>query len=545
MSASRTNNRILKAMTTAGSVAAMAFQLMGCNVAALQGAVGGSVSGEISAVMDFGDAPDMNRSDPGFPGAGFPTILASNGAHHLDITKSALGHFRADGSLSVSAEDDAIDPDDSDGLPNLDDALGADQDKYDDGFMMGYLPAGGMFEFPVVVSVDADAADQTRYVNILADWDGNLQWNGVDPDAVPEWVVQNAEVTVAPGTEERVFLPAAQVGSRIYDIWYRVTLSEKPVDPADYPEGWDGSGEFEEGETEDYYVPYVPQDEIVPEDGGSYDPGPGDGEDDDDGLDGEPDPDDPDGDGNPGVDPNNVGKLQRRIANHYSLVLCKGKTWGRGFEYETKVQNGTTSNPFTAGVGLSNDPGRITIHAKDVGTSRVSFEANEITFPYETEEWVTGVIDVTVIDCDPAAEDVGDGNAGDGDDDGDGKADDDGGPWDGIDNAGPEDAGKLVHAQGNEYYLVLCHCDGPYSRGFQYETRVKNPQSSDAGVAGLSVENDPGSITITPTGYGETTLTFEADPVTFPYDEAEYATITIHVKVIDCTEYYMNMEGLQ
>ncbi len=520
----------------------------GCNVSSNAGSL---VVG-VAPNADFGDAPDQ-REILDTPGAArFPTKYSSNGSHHLDTTRSALGYLKPDGSLPISAELDAVDPADPDGEPNLGDPLTApyffeaDQDHYDDGFLIGLLPPGGMYELPVVVSVDAGAEDKPRYVNILADWNQDLEWNGKDANGAPEWVVQNYKIRVVPGTTERIFTPTARVGSQMHEVWFRVTLSDTPVIAGS--EGWDGTGEFGEGETEDYIFHTLPQSEIVIDDPGNPPPPPippddpdgdddaGDGDDEDGGNNGgAPNPDDPDGDGQPGVDPKNVGKLRRGAANAYNLILCKGKTWRRGFEWETVVRNGSTSNPFTATAGLSNDPGTVTIHAVDVGTSTVSFEANTITFPVETEEWVTGIIHVTVINCDPAGEPVGDGGGGDDDDDGGDDAGDEDGPWDGIDNAGPEDAGKLVHARGNEYYLVLCLCnDGAFRRGFQYETHVYNGTSSNPGAATVGLSNDPGTLSINPTGLGETTIEFDADPATFPFDDGNLTHVIIHVKVIDC-----------
>lgn len=550
MKSNRITKRVGEALTAAGTAFTLAFFLSACLPGA-GGVAGSAGSSSLASVGDYGDAPDQR--DDGT--ARFPTKASNNGARHLDTTRSALGYLLSDGSLPVSAEVDATDPADPDGEPNLGDPLTApyffeaDRDRYDDGFMIGLLPPGTLYDLPVVVSVASSAEEKARYINILADWNGDLEWNGADDNGAPEWVIQNYEIHVAPGASERVFLPTAMMGHQMYEIWFRVTLSETPVVAGSG--GWDGTGEFQEGETEDYIFHTLPQDEIIVDDPGNPPPPPlppddGDGDDDagdDDGQDdnGDPgnggfDPDDPDNDGQPGVDPANAKKLRRLAANVYSLTLCKGQTWRRGFEWETQVRNGTTSNPFTATVGWSTDPGSVTIHAVDVGYSRVSFEANTISFPVEEVEWVTGVIHVTVINCENG-EPVGDGGSAD-DDDGDDN-DDDGAdeedPWDGIDNAGPEDAGKLVHAEGNVYYLVLC-CTDIYQRGFQYETRVYNPTSSDPGVATLGVSNDPGTITITPTGHGTTTLTFEADPATFPYDNNERVTVTIHVKVIDCTE---------
>lgn len=566
--------------------------LSGSSDSSDSGASGDAASSDAGEVLvgDYGDAPDDRDNTSASPRALFPTRAASRGAHHLDTTQSALGYFLSDGSLPVSAEWDATDPADPDGMPNLDDTLGPDQDAYDDGLLIGLLPAGGRYEFPVVVSVASAATDQRRYVNILADWNKDLEWKDTDAD-LPEWVVKNYPVEVAPGTTERVFVPEARIGGETHGVWIRVTLSETPVDEAAFPDGWDGTGEFAEGETEDYifdtlplnepvfdeilYHPDLPEDEpgtpnnpAGPE-GGTDNGNPddlGDGDDDEeqcepaDEEDADADPndfdgdgdvdgdDDVDGDGTPGLDKKNIGKLRKVGPNSYRLVLCKGKRWQRGFEWETLVRNGASSNPFVAGVGVSSDPGTVTIQAREVGTSTVSFEANVVTFPSETVEWVTGTIIVTVIDCDPpcandaAGEDGGDADGGADDaaeaDDHVGVNPDPNGAFAGVNRVNYDDINKLRHGEGNTYYLVLCICEENYERGFEYMTRVRSAQSSNPAVADLGLQNDPGRIRITPYGLGETTVTFEADPATFPYDVQEWSTITIHVLVIECPEEY-------
>lgn len=582
------NNELLKdtirkKIATFSLVVALAFSLSACpEVVGDSGddSLDDSDSDAAGLVVhegDYGDAPD-DRDDPVVsPQALFPTKAKSNGAHHLDTTQSALGYFLSSGALPVSAELDATDPNDPDGLPNIESPAGPDQDAYDDGLLIGVLPAGQLYEFPVVVSVAAGAQDIPRYVNILADWNADLEWRDADPN-LPEWVVINKEVSVKPGTSERIFMPEARLGAVTYGIWYRVTLSEEPIDASAFPDGWDGTGEFDEGETEDYIfstqplneavfdsilyhpdlpdIPGVPPTSPPPADGdddddddddGECDPGDDDDGDDDD-SDGDDDDDgdnpDPDGDGEPGINKKNIGKLRKVGPNTYKLVLCKGKTWQKGFEWETYVRNGTTSNPFVAGMAWSSDPGTVKIRAREVGTSRISFEANTITFPVETTEWVTGVIIVTVIDCDPKCvpeEEEDDDDSGD--DDAVDLPEDPNGPFAGIDKINFNDIGKLRHGEGDTYYLVLC-CDDEYERGFQYETRVRNAQSSNPGVATLGLQNDPGRIRITPQGeHGVTTITFEANPSTFPYDEDKWFTITIHVMVIMCPEeYYMMME---
>ncbi len=557
--------RLYDKLMTGGISLVLLFSLTACPEAEK---VLTSPEAAAESVADYGDAPD-DRDDTGtVSGAKFPTKLASNGARHLDTTQSALGYFLADGSLPSSAEDDATDPSDPDGEPNLDE--NPDQDRYDDGLFIGLLPAGGQYQLPVVVSVAAGATDQLRYINVLADWNRDLEWNDATSTGTEEWVVKNHPVHVAPGTSERVLTPFATMGSQTHDIWYRVTLSERPIDESAYPDGWDGTGEFAEGETEDYYYQNIPMNEmeiddtvypplfppvlppedpdgpedfndpfdpdklIDPDDDGD-EPCPAPGDDDD------ADNPDPDGDGKPGIDKKNIGKLKKIGPNSYKLVICKGKTWYRGFKWQTSLRNGGNSNPFTAGVRMTNDPGTVAIRGRKVGTTTVTFEALTHTFPIANTDWVSGTIYVTVIDCEPKCEEEA-------------AADpagapkkvpvvDPADPFAGLDNAGVEDLYKLRHAGDNVYYLVICICeeDMSWQRGFQYSTNVRNPQTDDDGVATIGLQNDPGSVTITPTGIGTTTVTFEADVNTFPHNEVKYETITIHIKVIQCPEDMMNV----
>jgi len=85
--------------------------------------------------------------------------------------------------------------------------------------------------------------------------------------------------------------------------------------------------------------------------------------------------------------PKDVGKLKKTGKDTYSLKLCKGDKWEKGFEYETKVKNGETTDANVATVGLSNDPGTVKINANEVGTATITFEADVQEFPHNTVSW--------------------------------------------------------------------------------------------------------------------------------------------------------------
>jgi hypothetical protein len=93
------------------------------------------------------------------------------------------------------------------------------------------------------------------YLNVLIDWDQNGQWGGASPCPLanaPEHVLVNFQIPnlfdgpvsalMAAGT-------AFLIGPNPGEVWMRVSITEQPV-----PNNWDGSGTFEDGETEDYML---------------------------------------------------------------------------------------------------------------------------------------------------------------------------------------------------------------------------------------------------------------------------------------------------
>jgi hypothetical protein len=206
---------------------------------------------------DFGDAPDGTDTfypvDPGQPAivGQFPTLLASNGARHTNLSDCWLGDFDS----APSSEADAVDGADPDGQPNL-----VNNDANDDGLpaIPFYLDLNSVVPTATItvrVTVPAGALATTRRLNVLIDWDQSGDWQNLGGGAAPEWAVMNHPVNVAPGTTELISIPIQWgLGAEIYPqiFWTRVTLSRGTINPASYPNGWDGSGSFTYGETEDY-----------------------------------------------------------------------------------------------------------------------------------------------------------------------------------------------------------------------------------------------------------------------------------------------------
>jgi hypothetical protein len=92
------------------------------------------------------------------------------------------------------------------------------------------------------------------FVNVLMDWDRNGWWGGASgcpTAAAPEWVLQNFPVPNGySGPLSWLIPPAFLIGPQAGYVWTRFTISEQALTVAD----WDGSGVFEDGESEDYLL---------------------------------------------------------------------------------------------------------------------------------------------------------------------------------------------------------------------------------------------------------------------------------------------------
>jgi hypothetical protein len=181
--------------------------------------------------LEFGDAPDPDPRDcdrgvypPEICAFRYPSRLASDGARHMDPNVAWLGW-----DASTEAESRQIDRDDDDGLR--------------DG----------------IVSVHNERWDGLLYLNVLIDQAGDGDWD--DPE---DWVQRNVALEIPKG-ESRTERVETAVGR-----WFRITLTGRPL--VDY----DGRGDFDIGETEDYFirpregeasesllVPYLPPDTVI------------------------------------------------------------------------------------------------------------------------------------------------------------------------------------------------------------------------------------------------------------------------------------------
>lgn len=91
------------------------------------------------------------------------------------------------------------------------------------------------------------------YFNLLVDWNRDGDWLDVvncDATQVPEHVI--VDFFIPPGIVGPISAlapPNFTIGPNSGYVWTRFTLTESPVGP-----GWDGTGEFNDGETEDYLI---------------------------------------------------------------------------------------------------------------------------------------------------------------------------------------------------------------------------------------------------------------------------------------------------
>lgn len=207
---------------------------------------------------DFGDAPD-NSLQPMSAGydspyenvqGKFPSLLATTnstlpGNHHWDPYYIGLG-------ADVSLEADAYAPSaDEDIIPNIDIYNNAsNQDSLCDALVDTFITAEQITQLTLVVK----AYDSTTaYINILCDWNRDGTWGGNDPDNnAPEWVIKNQLVNLVPIYNDVItdsFLVSPTAGK----TWMRINLSKFQITGQD----WDGAGEFEYGEVEDYFIDVV------------------------------------------------------------------------------------------------------------------------------------------------------------------------------------------------------------------------------------------------------------------------------------------------
>ena len=192
---------------------------------------------------DYGDAPDGQLAYPGTLGK-FPTLFSTMngisgapGAHALLLGFEMLGD-------TVSQEEGALDPTDSDGETNL-----VDADKDDRIFWSwdrNTTPPTSHIIYDVTISAGATLFTP-RWVNVLVDLDQSGDWKNTA--TTTEWVTVN-QVFIPPaiGTYTLMTPPFFWKGTGNLNgptlAWTRILLhADEELDPGDFgAAGWDGSG---------------------------------------------------------------------------------------------------------------------------------------------------------------------------------------------------------------------------------------------------------------------------------------------------------------
>ncbi len=358
------------AQATALSLAMNLISACGMNLSTLQNNGGNSGdTGSTNSIQgkDFGDAPDQITDSDGLLGK-FPTRLSSKGAHHLNLNDSALGFLQKNGLLPVSAEEDAADPADTDGVMNLDDpSFAYDLDHFDDGLALTNLNGNGTSNLDVIVTVAAGAPKQVRYLNILIDYNHDGEWKGTDMNGASEWAVQNHEVTVKPGESAQITTPDFFTGLYPENSWMRITLSDTPIASSLYPDGWDGTGEFAKGETEDYYYNNTDTFNITQDPPASPFPTPS-----------VPPPPPPPGGGGGGGGGNGGGGNKCEYNKSYTWEVCEGKSKTRLLTIDGFAPDSisvSSNNPDVASVGK--DEANITITGNGEGSTSINIVAKQ------------------------------------------------------------------------------------------------------------------------------------------------------------------------
>jgi len=105
-----------------------------------------------------------------------------------------------------------------------------------------------------------NARPDSAYVNVLIDFDQSGTWGGAPicpTGPAPEHVLVNFPVPAGYGVPHGAPLsglgpPPFLIGPEDEWVWSRFTVSDQPV-----PLPWDGSGIFQDGETEDYLIEII------------------------------------------------------------------------------------------------------------------------------------------------------------------------------------------------------------------------------------------------------------------------------------------------
>jgi PKD repeat protein len=228
------------------------------------------------ASYDFGDAPEGALAYPsrGIIGK-FPTCksVGPNGfIKHDSLGTMFFGEFvdfESDGNGGVCP---AFNPDqyDSDeffdgrgrdgglassnftirGEPGLEEIYGAYRYKYK--YAIGVVCQLVKWDWETLDIFYNVTSSDSGYINVLIDWNFDGEWGGFSdcPEGpAHEHILVNFPAPSGSGLLSDLSPPPFRIGSDSGYVWVRFTISERPVALP-----WDGSGHFNNGETEDHLV---------------------------------------------------------------------------------------------------------------------------------------------------------------------------------------------------------------------------------------------------------------------------------------------------
>ncbi len=232
--------------------------------------------------LDFGDAPEGGLAYPAFgvPGQ-FPTCQFIGPAGSVQHTNfgaffGSLVDFEADGNAGLCGSAACFPPYDQDecfrdlngdaGLLfpepfTIDAALSVLPCPNSLGTPLGDVCQFASWGANVDIYVTNNMPNGTiGYANLLVDWNMDGQWGGsmgcpaypgiaAPEHALVNFPVPNPSPNGYSGRLSQLFPPNFLIGPKAGYAWARFTISEQQV-----PANWDGSGAFEDGESEDYLL---------------------------------------------------------------------------------------------------------------------------------------------------------------------------------------------------------------------------------------------------------------------------------------------------
>ncbi|MDH4203739.1 MAG: GEVED domain-containing protein, partial [Phycisphaerae bacterium] len=248
--------------------------------------VGAIISGPLpengTGELDFGDAPEGSNA-MAYPSLGvtgqFPTCITVGPAGWIQHTNfgayfGPLVDFETDGNAGLCPSGTCFPPYDQDECFQDGDAglIMPDSFTIDNalnvvtctgiapGTSLGQTCATAVWGTDIDIDVTNTMPNQTvGYVNVLVDWDQNGSWGGSATGActAPEYVLVDFAVPNGHSGPLSTLMAANTsfiIGPNPGYVWVRFSITEYALQNPT----WDGSGSFEDGETEDYLLKVDP-----------------------------------------------------------------------------------------------------------------------------------------------------------------------------------------------------------------------------------------------------------------------------------------------